>query len=34
MRKDKNFEIWKNVYEDYYKMPLEYTTENQENKAI
>ena len=34
MMKEKNFEIWKNVYEDYYKTPLEYTTENQENKAI
>lgn len=34
MMKEKNFEIWKNVYEDYYKIPLEYTTENQENKAI
>jgi len=34
MMKDKNFEIWKNVYEDFYKTPLEYTTENQENKAI
>ena len=26
--KDKNFEVWKNVYEDFYKIPLEYTTEN------
>ena len=26
--KEKNFEVWKNIYEDFYKMPLEYTTEN------
>ena len=24
--KKKNFEVWKNVYEDFYKIPLEYTT--------
>jgi 1-acyl-sn-glycerol-3-phosphate acyltransferase len=24
--KEKNFEIWKNIYEDFYKIPLEYTT--------
>lgn len=28
--KQKNYEIWKNIYEDFYKMPLEYTTENKE----
>ena len=25
--KDKNFEVWKNIYEDFYKIPLEYETE-------
>ena len=31
--KDKNFEVWKNVYEDFYKIPLEYTTiQNDEEK--
>ena len=29
--KDKNFEIWKNVYEDFYKKPLEYTTIKPDN---
>ena len=24
--KDKNFEIWKKVYEEFYEIPLEYTT--------
>ena len=28
--KQKNYEIWKNIYEDFYKIPLEYTTENKE----
>lgn len=27
MMKEKNFEIWKKVYEDFYKIPLKYTTE-------
>ena len=27
--REKNFEVWKNVYEDFYKIPLTYTT-NQE----
>ena len=26
--KEKNFQTWKNVYEEFYKIPLEYTTEN------
>lgn len=26
--KEKNFEVWKNVYEEFYKIPLEYITEN------
>lgn len=24
--KNKNYEVWKNIYEDFYKIPLEYTT--------
>ena len=33
--KDKNFEVWKNVYEDFYKIPLEYETENEaENEEV
>lgn len=36
--KDKNFEVWKKVYEDFYKIPLEYTTiqedENKEDEEI
>ena len=29
--KEKNYEVWKNIYEDFYKMPLEYDTlENKE----
>jgi len=24
--KNKNFEIWKNIYEEFYGIPLEYTT--------
>ena len=23
---NKNFEVWKNIYEDFYGIPLEYTT--------
>ena len=30
--KNKNFEIWKNVYEDFYKIPLEYTTVKKEEE--
>ena len=26
--KDKNYQVWKKIYEDFYKIPLEYTTEN------
>ena len=30
---DKNFETWKKVYEDFYKIPLEYTTiQNEQEK--
>ena len=28
--KEKNFQIWKEVYEEFYKIPLEYTTEKEE----
>lgn len=27
--KEKNYEVWKKIYEDFYKIPLEYTTEEQ-----
>lgn len=27
MMLNKNFEVWKNIYEDFYGIPLEYTTE-------
>lgn len=27
--KEKNFEIWKEVYEEFYQIPLEYTTEKE-----
>ena len=30
--KQKNFEIWKNVYEKFYGIPLEYTCEKNNNK--
>lgn len=32
--KEKNFEVWKNVYENFYKIPLEYTTIKQEEKEL
>ena len=32
--KNKNFEIWKNVYENFYKIPLEYTTEKKELSTV
>lgn len=28
--KNKNFEVWKNIYEDFYEKPLEYTTIKEE----
>ena len=28
--KDKNFEVWKNIYEEFYGIPLEYTTQKKE----
>ena len=27
--KEKNYEVWKSIYEDFYKIPLEYTTEKE-----
>lgn len=33
MMKEKNFEVWKKVYEDFYKIPLEYTTEKKDIKV-
>ena len=31
--KEKNFEVWKQIYEEFYKIPLEYTTiQNEEEK--
>jgi len=29
---EKNYEIWKNTYEEFYKIPLEYTTEQTSEK--
>ncbi len=28
--KEKNFDLWKQVYEDFYQIPLEYTTITEE----
>jgi hypothetical protein len=28
--KEKNFQAWKEIYEDFYKIPLEYTTNKEE----
>lgn len=30
LMKNKNFEVWKNIYEDFYGIPLEYTTVKEE----
>lgn len=30
--KEKNFQIWKDIYEDFYKIPLEYTTKTKSKK--
>ncbi len=32
MMKQKNYEIWKNIYENFYNIPLEYTTVKKESK--
>lgn len=29
MMKEKNYNVWKEIYEDFYKIPLEYTTEKE-----
>ena len=29
--KNRNYEIWKNIYEEFYKITLEYTTKIEEN---
>ncbi len=35
MMKNKNFEVWKKIYEDFYKIPLEYTTKKcKENVTV
>ena len=31
--RDKNFEVWKKIYEDFYQIPLEYTTIQEENNS-
>ena len=31
--RDKNYEIWKNIYEDFYGIPLEYDTIENKEKA-
>lgn len=31
--KEKNYQIWKEVYEEFYQIPLEYTTENEKLKV-
>ncbi len=31
--KDKNFEVWKRIYEDFYKMPLEYECDKEKEKV-
>lgn len=31
MMKKKNYETWKNIYEDFYQIPLEYTTVEQQS---
>ena len=28
MMREKNAEVWKQIYEDFYKIPLEYSTDN------
>ena len=32
LMRDKNFEVWNNIYEDFYKIPLEYTTIQEQPK--
>ena len=30
MMKDKNYEVWKKIYEDFYQIPLEYKCDQEE----
>ncbi len=32
--KDKNFEVWKKVYEEFYNMPLQYNTRKEDDKEF
>ena len=32
--KEKNYEVWKKIYEDFYKIPLEYTTIQNEEETV
>ena len=32
--KDKNFEVWKKVYEEFYNMPLQYNTIKEDDKEF
>ena len=32
--KEKNYKIWKKVYEEFYKIPLEYTTKKEKVSAL
>lgn len=34
MMKDQNYQIWKEIYEDFYKIPLEYTTKKEEVSVV
>ncbi len=34
MMLNKNFEVWKNIYEDFYGIPLEYTTKTEVKSSI
>lgn len=34
MMKEQNYQIWKEIYEDFYKIPLEYTTKKEEVSVV
>lgn len=34
MMKEKNYNVWKEIYEDFYKIPLEYTTEKEKMSVV
>lgn len=34
MMKERNYQIWKEIYEDFYKIPLEYTTKKEEVSVV